>query len=149
LQDSLFTLLLPDKSIYPIPGQIAFFDRAVDPQTATLRVRLQFANPKQALKPGMSCNVQVLNRNADKQAVIPFKAVTEQMGEFFVYVVERDSAWQHKVVLGVPIKDKVVVKEGLVPGERFVVEGVQKLRNATPIQVGMPSGPPTASAPKK
>lgn len=145
-QDSLFTLLLPDKSLYAIPGEIAFFDRAVDPQTATLKVRLQFANPKQALKPGMSCNVQVLNKNASKQAVIPYKAVTEQMGEFFVYVVERDSAWQHKVVLGPVVKDKVVIKEGLVNGERFVVDGIQKLRNATPIQEGMPqAGPPAGS----
>lgn len=151
LQDSLFTLSLPDKSTYAIPGLIAFFDRAVDPQTATLKVRLQFANPKQTLKPGMSCNVQVLNKNADKQPVIPYKAVTEQMGEFFVYVVERDSAWQHKVVLGTAIKDKVVIKEGLKPGERFVVDGVQKLRNATPITVGIPTPGPAANAtaPKK
>lgn len=146
--DSLFTIALPDKSVYPIPGQIAFFDRAVDPRTATLKIRLQFPNPKQALKPGMSCNVQVLNKNIQEQAVIPYKAVTEQMGEFFVYVVDRDTAWQHKVVVGAPIKDKVIIKEGLEAGQRIVVDGVQKLRNATAVQTGTQTPGPVAPTSK-
>ncbi len=141
--DSVFTIQLADKSTYAIPGQIAFLDRAVDPRTATLKVRLMFSNPKHALRAGMSCNVRVRNKTPQAQAVIPYKAVTEQMGEFFVYVVDRDSAWQHKVVLGAPLKDKVIVKEGLSAGERIVVDGLQKLRNATPVQVG----PPAAQAP--
>jgi membrane fusion protein (multidrug efflux system) len=97
----------------------------------------------------MSCNVRVTNKNPEAQALIPYKAVTEQMGEFFVYVVERDSAWQHKVVLGAPIKDKVIIKEGLEAGQVIVVEGIQKLRNATAVQVGPPPASPMAGAPKK
>ena len=147
-KDSLFTLVLADKSVYAYPGQIEFLDRAVDPQTATLKVRLRFPNPKQFLKAGMSGSVKVKSKSLQEQALIPFKAVTEQMGEFFVYVVERDTAFQHKVVVGAPIKDKVIIKEGLQVGERIVVDGVQKLRNATPVQIGIPVPPTGAPAGK-
>lgn len=147
-KDSLFTLALADKSVYAYPGQIEFLDRAVDPQTATLKVRLRFPNPKQFLKAGMSGSVRVKSKSLQEQALIPFKAVTEQMGEFFVYVVERDTAFQHKVVVGAPIKDKVIIKEGLQVGDRIVVDGVQKLRNATPVQIGIPTPPTGAPAGK-
>ena len=147
-KDSLFTLVLADKSVYASPGQIEFLDRAVDPQTATLKVRLRFPNPKQFLKAGMSGSVRVKSQSVQEQALIPFKAVTEQMGEFFVYVVERDTAFQHKVIVGAPIKDKVIIKEGLQVGDRIVVDGVQKLRNATPVQIGIPV-PPTGTPAKK
>ncbi|MFL5729216.1 MAG: efflux RND transporter periplasmic adaptor subunit, partial [Cytophagaceae bacterium] len=136
--DSLFTILLPDKSVYPYPGEIELFDRAVDPQTGTLRVRLRFPNPKRMLKAGMSAEVRVLNTTGREVVQIPYKAVTEQMGEFFVYVVERDTARQHKIMLGPPIGTNVIVFTGLNEGEKIVVEGIQKLKEGSPVQVGAP-----------
>ena len=52
--DSIFTLTLPDQSKYPYPGKIFILDRAVDPQTGTIKVRLLFDNPEKVLKVGMS-----------------------------------------------------------------------------------------------
>ncbi|ABG58221.1 efflux RND transporter periplasmic adaptor subunit [Cytophaga hutchinsonii] len=143
--DSLFTLALPDNSIYPYPGKILFLDRAVDMQTGTLKIRLEFPNPKKALKDGMSCNVRVENKHADKVVVIPNKAVTEQMGEYFVYVVEQDTARQHKVKIGKVVGKNIVIQEGLKPGEQIIVEGIQKLRDGVAVQ----TGDPQAQAPKK
>lgn len=136
--DTTFTIMLPDNSIYPHPGHIAFIDRAVDPQTSTIKVRLNFPNQDRQLRAGMSCNVRVLNSGASQQLLVPYKAVTEQMGEYFVYVVERDTARQRKIALGSRVQDKVIVREGLSTGEPIVLDGIQKLRDNTPVQVGSP-----------
>jgi membrane fusion protein, multidrug efflux system len=84
--DSLFTFLMPDNSVYPYTGEISVIDRAVDPQTGSIRVRLVFPNPKLTLKAGTSCVVREHNSNTSPQMLIPGKAIVEQMGEFFVFV---------------------------------------------------------------
>ncbi len=137
--DSLFTIQLPDKSIYAYPGSISFLDRAVDPQTGTLKVRLLFPNPKKELRDGMSCNIRVLNRNNKKLPMVPYNAVVEQMGEFFVYVVDKDTARQHKVTLGPAVGSSVVIFSGLTPGEQVVVAGVQKLKDGAAVQTAPPA----------
>jgi membrane fusion protein, multidrug efflux system len=86
--DSLFTIQLPDHSIYPYEGRISVIDRAVDPQTGTIRVRLEFPNPKDKLVAGMSCVVRIHNEDETPQMLIPGRAVVEQMGEYFVYVAK-------------------------------------------------------------
>ncbi len=137
--DSLFTIELPDKTIYPFTGQIQILDRAVDPQTGTLKVRLNFPNPKKALKSGMSCNVRVKNKTNESTTLIPSKAIVEQMGEFFVFVVDdKDTARQHKVEIGPALHNKTVIYSGVKAGEEIVIEGVQKLRDKTPVQIGAP-----------
>ena len=92
--DSLFTISLPDHSIYPALGKISVIDRAVDPQTGTIRVRLQFPNGKHTLRAGMSCVVRVHNQEQTPQIVIPGKAVVEQMGEYFVFLA-KDTVMHH------------------------------------------------------
>jgi membrane fusion protein (multidrug efflux system) len=86
--DSLFTISLPNGSIYSQPGKISVIDRSVDPQTGTIRVRLVFPNPKLDLRAGMSCVVRVHNQELTPQIVIPGKAIVEQMGEYFVFLAK-------------------------------------------------------------
>ena len=86
--DSLFTILMPDNSLYKYPGKISVIDRAVDPQTGAVRIRLVFPNPESDLRVGMSCVVRVHNQESTPQLVIPSKAVVEQMGEYFVFVAK-------------------------------------------------------------
>lgn len=86
--DSLFTILLPDHSLYSQMGQISIIDRAVDPQTGTIRVRLVFPNERLVLRAGMSCVVRIHNLQTTPQIIIPGKAVVEQMGEYFVYLAK-------------------------------------------------------------
>ncbi len=134
-KDSVFTLLMPDNSVYPYPGQISMIDRGVNPQTGSITIRLSFPNRESMLKAGMSCTVLVKNDDSNMQILIPLKAVTEQMGEYSVFVA-RDSAGgsilkaaQKKIFIGQTIKDKVIVLSGLEEGERIVVDGVQKLHD--------------------
>jgi RND family efflux transporter MFP subunit len=86
--DSLFTMMLPNDSLYPALGKISVIDRAVDPQTGSIRIRLIFPNPNRKLKVGMSCVVRVHNKENTPQMLIPNKAVLEQMGEYFVFVAK-------------------------------------------------------------
>ena len=134
-QDSIFTMVLPDQSIYPFPGRLILLDRAVDPQTGTIRIRVIFPNTENLLKPGLTCNLRIKAGGVVNSLLIPYKAVVEQMGEYFVFKVNGSTVSQVRIVLGMTIDDKVVVKNGLNPGDRIVMEGVQKLRDNSLVSV--------------
>ena len=140
-KDSTFTLVLPDESVYPYNGHLMLMDRAVDPLTGTITARLEFHNPKNELKPGLTCNVRVLNNNSAKSMVIPYEAVVVQLGEYFVFVINGKVVKQKRVDLGRTIdNDMVIVESGLSPGEQIVVQGVQKLRDNSPVIVNANNG---------
>lgn len=138
--DSTFRIVLPDGTVYPYAGYISFIDRAVDPQTGTIKARVVFGNAKKILKPGMTCNVRVQNNGGLQKILIPYKAVVEQMGEFFVYVISADSATQRKVTLGNRINEKVIVNDGLQTNEQVAIEGIQKLKEGTKVKVSAARG---------
>jgi membrane fusion protein, multidrug efflux system len=157
--DSLFTILLPDQTLYPHVGKILFIDRAVDPQTGAIDVRLVFPNPQYVLRPGMSTVVRVHNQDPSPQIVVPGRAVVEQMGEYFLFiakdtVMQRSGAdtsarkgadtvetpklraFQKKVQLGQTIGPNVVIKSGINVGDHVIVDGVQAIHEGSPISVG-------------
>lgn len=135
-KDSTFLLILPDQTQYPVPGKIYLIDRAVDPNTGTIKVRVSFQNNENILRSGMSCVVRVKNNNSVQQLTIPYKAVTEQLGEFTVFIVgDSSKAQQKRVALGTKIADKVIVKSGLQPGDTIITEGVQNLQDGIKVQV--------------
>jgi membrane fusion protein (multidrug efflux system) len=139
-KDSVFTIAFGN-DIYSYPGKIGLIDRAVDPQTGTIKTRLIFPDNKSMLKPGMNTTVRVKNTASKNSTIIPYIAVTEQLGEFFVYVVgDSSKVTQRKVQLGTQIEDKVIVKDGLKAGEKIVIKGVQNLHEGSLI---------TAAPPKK
>jgi membrane fusion protein, multidrug efflux system len=130
--DSTFTLSF-GADVYPYPGKIMLIDRAVDPQTSSIKIRLIFPNTKSLLKPGMSGKVRVLNNL--QSVVIPYKAVTEQLGEFFVYVLgDSSKVSQRKVQLGKALGTDIIVHDGLKDGEQIVVQGVQNLREGAVVK---------------
>ena len=137
--DSIFVLQLPGNFTYPQPGKVSLIDRAVDPQTGTIKTRLVFANPQSLLKPGMNVNVRIKNNSTDtSMLLIPYKAVIEQMGEYFAFVVNDSSqAIQKKLSLGPRINDKVVVRQGLNEGDKIITEGFQRLRDSSRVNVTM------------
>ncbi|MEO5892635.1 MAG: efflux RND transporter periplasmic adaptor subunit [Ferruginibacter sp.] len=147
--DSTFTLAFGN-DVYPNPGKIALLDRAVNPQTGTLKARLIFPNTKNLLVAGMNGTVRVKNNASTKAVVIPYKAVTEQLGEFFVYVPnDSNKVSQKKVVLGKQIGTNIIVTQGLKGDEKIVVEGVQNLREGAVINASTQSAPADTAKPKK
>lgn len=145
-KDTLFTAVLPDGSIYPYPGELYLLDRSIDPTTGTLKARITFPNPKNELKAGLTTNIRVKHASGDSTLLVPYRSLVETLGEFFVYVVENDRAFQRKVSLGTRIGANIVVRSGVKAGEKVVVEGVQKLRDSSAVQVGPPKAPAGAAA---
>jgi membrane fusion protein (multidrug efflux system) len=136
--DSTFRISLPDNSVYPENGKIAVIDRAIDPRTGTIRMRLVFPNHERKLRSGLSCLVHVLNASADMQIVVPQKSLLEQMSEYFVFVVDSQKVNQTKVTLGAQLKGKAIVTSGLREGQQIVTDGIQKLRNGAAVVVEVP-----------
>jgi len=136
--DTTFKISMPDNSIYPNIGKISVIDRAVDPQTGTIRVRITVPNNERILKAGMSCKVLVLNANSGTQVLIPYKAVLEQLGEYFVYIVKDKNVQQVKVSLGPRVNEKVIVLKGLSGDETIAVDGIQKLHDGSEISIASP-----------
>ncbi|QJD97815.1 efflux RND transporter periplasmic adaptor subunit [Mucilaginibacter robiniae] len=136
--DSTFRLQLSDGIMYKQRGKIFAIDRGVNNQTGTIKVRVEFSNPRDSLKDGMSGVLNVLNNESGSRIQIPYKAVSEQMGEFFVFVAQDTIAHQIKVKLGPRINDKVVVMSGLNAGEKVITDGFQRLREGGRITLGPP-----------
>ena len=146
--DSTFKLQLSDGSVYTKTGKILAIDRGVASNTGTIKVRIKFPNEKDVLKDGMSCVLNVLNNASGERVQIPYKAVTEQMGEFFVFVSQDTIAKQHKVTLGPRIGPEVVILAGLNNGDKVITEGFQRLRDGGKITIGNPSQQASAKAAK-
>ncbi|MBD8490826.1 efflux RND transporter periplasmic adaptor subunit [Echinicola sp. CAU 1574] len=140
LPDSTFTIRFNKNDIYGHHGTLTTIDRAVGRQSGTINLRVEFPNPEKELVPGMTVNLQVLNQDIGEQVTIPFKSVTEQMGEYFVYVIDNENTvHQQNIVLGSKAGADIVVREGLKPGQKIVVEGIQKLREGAKVSTVAPA----------
>lgn len=146
-KDSTFTMVLPDQKVYPYPGYLSLLDRAVDPLTGTITARVVFPNVKNLLRPGLTCNIRVKNISPSNSILIPYIAVSEQMGEYFVYVINGNKVSERKVNLGRNLGKMVIVDSGLTPGQKIVVEGIQKLRDNSPIKLMPSSGSQNSETP--
>jgi len=142
--DSTFKLQLSNDSAYNEPGKVLAIDRGVNDQTGTITVRIQFPNKAGLLKDGMSCVLKVLNSESGERVQIPYKAIAEQMGEFFVFVSQDTIAKQHKVKLGPRIGNDVVIMSGITAGDKVITDGFQRLRDGGKITLGKPK--PAAGA---
>lgn len=135
LYDLPVTLLLSDGSVHPQKGKFVFIDRAVDIKTGTLRVRAEFPNPAKVLRPGMFARIRVDGGVRPDSILVPGRAVAELQGKNFAWVIGPDQkASQRPIKVGDQIGECLLVTEGLKPGERIVVEGLQKVREGMPVQ---------------
>jgi RND family efflux transporter MFP subunit len=130
------TLILADGSTYPEPGRVDVAGLGVAETTGTIEVQALFPNPNNLLRPGQFAKVRASTEQLAGALVIPKRAVTELQGTKQVAVVGADDKVTIKrVVLGPPAGTDVVISEGLEPGERVIVEGLQKVRNGTIVKI--------------
>ena len=134
--DSTFKLQLADGTQYTKPGKVLAIDRGVASGTGTIKVRIQFDNGADVLKDGMSCVLKVLNSESGERIQVPYKAISEQMGEFFVFVAQDTVAHQRKVKLGPRIGSDVVIMSGVQEGDKVITDGFQRLRDGGKITLG-------------
>jgi RND family efflux transporter MFP subunit len=142
--DTTFRLKLSSGSMYNQIGRIYAIDRGVNSLTGTVKVRVRFPNPQDSLRDGMSAVLNVLNNESGNRVQIPYKAVTEQMGEYFVFVSQDTIAKQQKITLGPRINDQVVIMTGLKQGDKVITDGFQRLRDGGKITLGPPPAAPGA-----
>jgi membrane fusion protein (multidrug efflux system) len=130
------TLIMAEGKEHPDQGRFVFIDRAVDIKTGTLRVRAEFPNREKILRPGMFARVRVDLGTLKDSISIPQRALVEIQGKTFVWVVTpENTASQRPVKVGELMDSNIVIREGLKPGERIVVEGLQKVREGMPVTI--------------
>jgi membrane fusion protein (multidrug efflux system) len=122
-------LLLADGSAHPHTGRVAFTERTVDPTTGTLQLEASFPNPDRNLLPGLFARVRAAAEVRKGAVLIPQKAVQELQATFNVAVVGAGDKVEIRPVKPGPRIDSMwIIEQGLNPGERVVVEGLQKVR---------------------
>jgi len=123
------TIVLPDESKHPEGGTVDFVDNEVDVTTGTIEMRAVVSNSAKTLLPGQYVKVQLLLKEQPNTIVVPQKAVGEQQGDTFVYVVGKDDKIEYRqVTAGSSVGKLRVIEKGLSEGETVVIEGLQKIK---------------------
>jgi membrane fusion protein (multidrug efflux system) len=123
-------LILADGSVYPLPGRIYTPDREIGQTTGALRLEARFPNPDGALRPGEFVRVRVKFSVNHGALLVPQRAVAELQGTYQVDVVDADNKVHIRpVAVGERHGSLWIIEHGLEPGQRVVVEGLQKVRD--------------------
>lgn len=131
------TLIQDDGTAYPLPGKLLFSDISVDPSTGQITLRSEFPNPDLDLLPGSFIRVR-LEQAIKQQAIsVPQRAILrDSAGQPRVLLVDAEQRISERpIVLGSAQQDRWIVSEGLVPGERVVIEGLQHVRVGDQVHV--------------
>jgi membrane fusion protein (multidrug efflux system) len=129
-------LLLEDGMPYPLEGTLKFSDVTVDPSTGSFILRTVFPNPKHLLLPGMYVRAIVQEGLVEQAILVPQQSVSrDPKGNPVALVVDgSEKVVQRKIAVDRAVGDKWLVSDGLKPGDRLIVEGVQKARPGTSVK---------------
>ena len=124
-----FRVFLADGEELSTPAELNFVDPAVDLRTDTLALRLAVPNPKQQLRAGQYAKVTVDAAARPGALSVPERAIQQLQDKNFVWLVDADGKAQMRDVrLGPHVGADILIEQGLAPGDKIVVDGVQKLR---------------------
>ena len=122
-------LILGDGTIYPSRGRVLFVNREVDSRTGTIQVRGEFANPGNVLRPGQYARLRATTETRKGAMLVPAASVSELQGLYQLGVVGADNRVTIKAVkLGPQYGDMWVVESGVQPGEKVIVDGLQRVK---------------------
>jgi len=139
-------LTLADGTVYPHSGRVSSVERAVDPTTGTLGLELVFPNPDFLLRPGQYGKARLLLETKPDALLVPQRAVQELQNLYSVAVVDDSGKVAFRnVKVGARVDSNWVVEEGLKPGERVVVEGLQRIQDGMVVEVKPAVPNPTAA----
>ncbi|MBY0280039.1 efflux RND transporter periplasmic adaptor subunit [Candidatus Binatia bacterium] len=137
-------VILADGKTYEHQGRFFAVNRQVDQRTGTLLVQALFPNPDNVLRPGGYAKVRAATEVADGALLIPQRAVLDLQGTYQVYVLGADDTVSVRDVTPGPRSGSDwVITNGLSPGEKIVVEGLQKIRSGAKV-VAKPAPPSDA-----
>jgi RND family efflux transporter MFP subunit len=145
---------LADEDEYRWHGRMTFLDNAVDPDSGTIRARAVVANPRHFLTPGMYGRARLLGSGKYTAMLVPDEAIVTDQTRRLVYVVGQDGkVLARPVELGAKVEGLRIIRAGLAPTERVILDGIGKVRPGVPVKaVGgqikpRPSTQPSTIAP--
>jgi len=141
-------LILADGKVFPHKGSLYFADRQVDERTGTIKIATLFPNPGNILRPGQFAKIRALIETQKGALLVPQRAVNELQGRYQVAAVGPDDKVDLRwVKVGERAGPLWVIDEGLKPGERVIVEGIQKVKAGMPVTPKpFQEAPPTGTA---
>lgn len=142
------SLKLDDGTDYPVKGRLQFADVTVDQTTGNLLLRALFPNPRGVLLPGLYVRAVVAQGGKPSAILAPQQGVTRSpTGDATAMVVDaQGKAQQRDIKTDGVVGDKWLVASGLNPGDRLIVEGLQRVKPGAPVHA-VPAGSPQNSAP--
>jgi membrane fusion protein (multidrug efflux system) len=127
-EKSKLELILSDGSVYNHTGTTDFIDRSVDANTGSILVQATFPNPDYLLRPGLYAKVKVSLEIAKGALLVPQRCLMELQGQYSVFIVNSENKIESRQVKpGDRLGDLWLIKEGLKPGDKVVLEGLQKV----------------------
>jgi membrane fusion protein (multidrug efflux system) len=145
-------ITMEDGSAYPETGQLQFSDVTVEPGTGSFLLRVLVPNPKNLLLPGMYVRATISEGVLNNALLAPQRGITrDPKGNATAMVVGSDGKTAlRNVVTTRAVGDQWLVSSGLAPGDRVIVEGLQKIGPGMPVQMseeGAPAAKAAAAAP--
>ncbi len=140
-------IVLADGTLHPHEGLIQNTTNQVDPKTGTLELQATFPNPTHNILPGQFGRIRLRQEDKNNVLLVPQKAVQELQGMQSVFTVGEDNkVIARSVVTGERVDERWIIEQGLKPGDRVIVEGLQKARPGAPVN---PRPYKPAAAPRK
>jgi membrane fusion protein (multidrug efflux system) len=135
LVDATVQLKLADGTIFQQdPGNVVTVEGKFDNSTGNIQFRSDFPNPDRLLRHGQTGTI-LIHRTVHKATVIPQRAVFEILDKEYVYVVDKDNVvHQRPIQKEYELEDIFVIKSGLQPGEKFILEGGQYAHDSEKIK---------------
>jgi membrane fusion protein (multidrug efflux system) len=140
-------LTLEDGSTYPLEGKLQFTDVTVDPSSGAVTIRAVFPNPQGTLLPGMFVRAVVTQAVAPDAILVPQQGVSrDPRGAATALVVnDQDKAELRTIEIGQAVGPNWLVTKGLKPGDRVIIEGLQRIQagaKVRPVPAGSPASRP-------
>jgi membrane fusion protein (multidrug efflux system) len=122
-------LILADRTVHLYPGRIENTVNQVDPKTGTLEIQATFPNPQHTILPGQFGRVRIRINDRQNVLLVPQRAVQDLQGMQSVLTVGDDNkVLARSIVTSDRVGERWIVEQGLKPGDRVIVEGLQKAR---------------------
>ena len=136
-------LILADGTVFNHKGRLDAIERAVDPTTGTLTGQFTFPNPERILRPNQYGRARLVTDVKEDALLVPQRAVQEIQGLYSVMVVKPDATVEQRMVkAGERVGNLWIIDSGVKPGEKVIVDGIQKVRPG--IQVNVKTAKPEA-----
>jgi RND family efflux transporter MFP subunit len=120
---------LSDSDAFPYHGVINFVDNQIDPKTGTLLVRGVFANKDRILSPGLMARVRVPIGEPHEALLVTERAIDTDQGQKILYVVNsKNEVVSRPIRMGALHSGLRVIESGISPGDRVIVNGLQRVR---------------------